>query len=143
MLRQLECESRRVFLRISRKGCALLSPKESWSLALKGALRHFENADRHSKSVEWYSWVLIALSCSGAFWTHFLGFLESSLALRCVFNPYSKIFISFLDKSGLFSNNYLVDKYSKINLDKIQIIHNFIIKQLSHFFLCKQSYFKH
>ena len=142
MLRQLECESRRVFLRISRKGCALLSPKESWSLALKGALRHFENADRHSKSVEWYSWVLIALSCSGAFWTHFLGFLEPGLALRRVSNPYSMIFTFFLDNLGLFSNNYLVDKYSKINLDKVQIIHRFIVIKLFLLFLCKQSYFK-
>ena len=84
----------------------------------------------------------IALSCLGAFWTPFLGFLESSLALRRVFNLYSKIFIYFLDNSDLFSNNYLVDKYSKINLDKVQIIHNFIVIQLSPLFLCKQFYFK-
>ena len=83
------------------------------------------------------------LSCLGAFWTHFLGFLEPSLALRHVFNPYSKIFIYFLDNLGLFSNNYLVDKFSKINLDKVQIIHNFIVIQLSPLCLCKQSYFKH
>ena len=136
MLRRLECESGHILLRISLKGCALSSPEESWALALKGAIRNFE-------SVEWYSWVLISLLCSSAFWTHFLGFLEPGLTLRCVVNPYSKIFISFLDNSGLFSNNYLVDKYSKINFDKVQIIHNFIIIQLSHFFLCKQSDFKH
>ena len=68
-------------------------------------------------------------------WVHFglifLGFLEPSHALRRVFNPYSNIFISFMDNSGIFSNNYLVDKYSKINLDKVQIIHNFIVIQLS------------
>ena len=73
----------------------------------------------------------ITLSCSGAFWTHFLGFLEPGLALGRVFNSYSKIFISFLDNSGCFRKNYLVDKYLKINLDKVQIIHNFIIIQLS------------
>ena len=73
------------------------------------------------------------------FWTPFLGFLESGLALRRVLNPYSKIFTSFLDNLGLFSNNYLVDKYSKINLDKVQIIHNFIVIQL---FPGKQSYFR-
>ena len=28
-------------------------------------------------------------------------------------------FISFLDNSSFFRNNYLVDKYPKINLDKI------------------------
>ena len=72
-----------------------------------------------------------------------LGFLEPSLALRRVFNPYSKIFISFLDNSSLFSNNYLIDKYSRINLDKVQIIHNYIIIQLSPLFPCKQSYFRH
>ena len=48
----------------------------------------------------------------------------------------------FLDNLGLFSNNYLVDKYSKINLDKVQIIHNFIVIKLFLLFLCKQSYFK-
>ena len=96
-----------------------MSPEEHWATALKGAIRHFESADRHSKSAEWYSWVLIALSWSGVFWTHFLGFLEPIIALRHVFNPYSKIFISFLDNSGLFRNNYLVDKYLKINLDKV------------------------
>ena len=73
----------------------------------------------------------------------FLSFLELILALGRVFNPYPKIFISFLNNSGLFSNNYLVDKYSKISFDKVQIIHNFIVIQLSPLFLCKQSYFKH
>ena len=130
-------------MRKSRKGCALSAPEENWALALKGAIWHFQSADWHSKSAEWYSWVLIALSCLGAFWTHFLGFLEPVLALRHVFNPYSKIFISFLDNSSLFKNNYLVDKYPKINLDKVQIIHNFIVIQLSLLFLCKQSYFRH
>ena len=73
----------------------------------------------------------------------FLGFLEPVLALRRVFNPYSKIFIFFLDNSSLFRNNYLVNKYPKINFDKVQIIHNFIVIQLSFLFLCKQSYFRH
>ena len=43
----------------------------------------------------------------------------------------------------LFKNNYLVDKCLKINLDKVQIIHNFIVIQSSFLFLCMQSYFKH
>ena len=81
------------------------------------------------------------LSCSGAFETPFLGFLESGLALRHVFNLFSKIFIFFLDNLGLFNNDYLVDKYSKINLDKVQIIHNFVIIQPFPLFPCKQSYF--
>ena len=96
-----------------------MSPEEHWAKALKGAIRHFESADRHSKSAEWYSWMPIALLCSRAFQTPFLGFLELGLALKCVFNPYSKIFNAFMDNSGLFGNNYLVDKYFKINLDKV------------------------
>ena len=48
-----------------------------------------------------------------------------------------------MDNSGIFRNNYLVDKYPKINLDKIQIIHNFIVIQSSLIFPCMQSYFKH
>ena len=127
----------------NRKECALLVPKKSWAKAQKSAIRHFESTDRHSKSAKWYFWTPNALSCSGAFWTPFLGFLEPSLTLRRVFNPYSKIFTSFLDNSGLFSNNYLGNKYSKINLDKVQIIYNFFIIQLSPLFICKQSYFKH
>ena len=141
--RWVECESGCVFLWKSRKGCALSAPEESWAKAQKSAIRHFESADQHSKSARWYSWVLIALSWSGVFWTHFLGFLEPIIALRHVSNPYSKIFISFLDNSSLFSNNYLIDKYSRINLDKVQIIHNFIVIQLSPLFPCKQSYFRH
>ena len=86
---------------------------------------------------------LITLSCSGAFWTPFLSFLEPGLALRLAFNPYSYIFISFLDNSDLFRNNYLVDKYPKINFDNVQIIYNFIIIQLFILFLYKQSYFIH
>ena len=89
-----------------------MSPEGHQAKTLIGAIQH-------SKSAEWHSWMSIILSCSDAFWTHFLGFLESRLALRRVFNPYSKIFNSFHDNSSLFSNNYLVDKYSKINLDKV------------------------
>ena len=40
-------------------------------------------------------------------------------------------------------NNYLVDKSLKINLDKVQIIHNFIVIQSSFLFLCMRPYFKH
>ena len=89
------------------------SPKECNS-AHKSTIQHFWSA-------EWYSWVLIALSCFGVFWTPFLGFLEPDLALRRVFNPYSKTFISFLNNPSLFRNNYLVDKYPKINFDKFRL----------------------
>ena len=56
---------------------------------------------------------------------------------------YDFFFISFMDNSGFFKNNYLVDKYPKINLNKVQIIHNFIVIQSSILFLYKQSYFRH
>ena len=118
-----------------------MSPEERWAKALIGAIWRFESADWHSKSAKWHSWMPIMLSCSGAFETPFLGFLESGLALRHVFNLFSKIFIFFLDNLGLFNNDYLVDKYSKINLDKVQIIHNFVIIQPFALFPCKQSYF--
>ena len=69
--------------------CALSALEVSWAKAQKGAIRHFESADRHSKSAKWYSWMIIALSCSSAFWTSFLGFLEPGLTLRRVFKLYS------------------------------------------------------
>ena len=51
--------------------------------------------------------------------------------------------IFFLNNSDFFKNNYLVDKYRKINLDKVQIIYNFIVIQSSFLFLCMYPYFKH
>ena len=99
-------------MRKSLKICVLSTLENRWAKALIGTIQHFESA-------EWYSWMPIALLCSRAFQTLFLGFLELGLALKCVFNPYSKIFNAFMDNSGLFGNNYLVDKYFKINLDKV------------------------
>ena len=52
------------------------------------------------------------------------------------------IFHLFSGKFRLFKKNYFVDKYTKINLDKVQIIHNFIIIQSPILFLFMQSYFK-
>ena len=131
-----------------------LSTKKSKRMCLIGTRRELGQSPKRCHSALWKcrstlqkcQMVLLdtnALSCSHTFWTPFLVFFESGLALRLIFNLYSKIFTSFLDNLGLFNNNYLVDKYSKINLDKIQIIHNFIVIQLSPLFLCKQSYFKH
>ena len=111
----------RLFAKNNRKGCALSTSKQNKAKAQKSAIRHFQSVDWHSKSAEWYSWVLISLSCLGAFWTPFLGFLELDLALRRVFNPYSKTFISFLNNPSLFRNNYLVNKYPKINFDKFRL----------------------
>ena len=55
-------------------------------------------------------------------------FLSDPCTQTC-FHPQSMIFISFLDNSGFFRNNYLLEKYPKINFDKVQIIHNFIVIQ--------------
>ena len=115
------------------KRVTLSSLERSWAKAQKGAIRH-------SKSAEWYSWILDVLPCSGAFWTLFL---IRSLYLDVFSSLVYDFFISFLNNSGFFKNNYLVDKYPKINLDKIQIIQNFIVIQSSLLFLCMQSYFKH
>ena len=126
---------------IRSKGRALSSPKglgespKGGNLALLSVVRHY-------KSVEWCSWMLNTLLCSGAFWTLFLWFFLSDPCSQTCFHPQSMIFISFLDNSGFFRNNYLVEKYPKINFDKVQIIHNFIVIQSSLFFLCMQSYFK-
>ena len=87
--------------------------------------------------------------------------IEHSPVFRCVLDSPSRVFlirsphldvfssliydffISFLDNSGFFGHNYLVDKYPKINPDKVQIIHNFIVIQSSILFLCMHPYFKH
>ena len=67
-------------------------------------------------------------------------FLSSPHTQTC-FHPQSMIFfISFMDNSGFFRNNYRVDKCPKINLDKVQIIHNFIVIQSSLLFLCMHLY---
>ena len=65
------------------------------------------------------------------------------LVPRRVFNLRLWFFISFLDNSSFFKNNYLVDKSLKINLDNIQIIPNFVVIQSSILFLCMHPYFKH
>ena len=69
-------------------------------------------ANQHLESVKWLSWVPDLRLSFGPFWTLVLRFFEPRLALRCVFNPYSRL-NSFSNNSSLFSNNYLVDKYSK------------------------------
>ena len=89
------------------------------------------------------SWTPNVLPCSSAFWTLFLRFFDLVPTPRHVFILSLWFFISFLDNSGFFRNNYLVDKYPKINLDKVQILHNFIVIQSSLLFLCIHPYFKH
>ena len=89
------------------------------------------------------SWTPNVLSYLGAFWTLLLGFFDPVPTPRRVFILSLWFFISFLDNSGFFRNNYLVDKYPKINFDKVQIIHNFIVIQSSILFLCMHPYFKH
>ena len=89
-------------------------------------------------------WTSNVLPCSGAFWILLLGFFDLIPAHRRVFIlSLWFFFISFLDNSGFFRNNYFVDKYPKINLDKVQIILNFIVIQSSIFSPCMHPYFKH
>ena len=131
-----------------------LSAKKSKRMCLIGTRSELGQSLKGGHSALWKCWlalqkcrlVLLDTKCIfvfGCVLDSLFRFLEPSLALRHVFNLYSKIFIYFLDNSSLFSKTYLVDKFSKINLDKIQIIYNFIVIQLSLLFLCKQSYFKH
>ena len=87
-------------------------------------------------------WRPNALSCSGAIWSLLLGFFGRSLYLD-VFSTSIYDFFSFLDNSGFLKSNYLEDKYIKINLDKVQIIHSFIVIQSSILFPCMHPYFKH
>ena len=90
------------------------------------------------------SWRLNALSCSGAIWFLLLGFLDRSLYLDAFStSDYDFFFITFLDNSVFFKNNYLVDKSLKINLDSVQIIPNFVVIQSSILFLCMHPYFKY
>ena len=69
------------------------------------------------------------LSCSGAVQTPLLGFFCQSLYLD-MFSSFVYDFFFFFNSSFLKSN-YLVDKSLKINLDKVQIIYNFIVIQSS------------
>ena len=89
------------------------------------------------------SWRLNAISCSGAIWSLLLGFFGQSLYLDVFSTFVYDILVSFLDNSGFFKSNYLEDKYLKINLDKDQIIHSFIVIQSSFLFPCIHPYFKH
>ena len=89
------------------------------------------------------SWRLNALSCSGAIWSFLLGFFGWSLCLDVFSTSVNDFLVSFLDNLGFFKSNYLEDKYLKINLDKVQIIHIFIVIQSSLLFSCMHPYFKH
>ena len=90
-------------------------------------------------------WRPNALSCLGAIWSLLLEFLGQSLYLDVFSTSVYDFFflISFLDKSGFFKNNYLVNKSLKINLGNVQIIPNFVVIESSLLFLCMHPYFKH
>ena len=80
------------------------------------------------------------LSCSSAIWSLLF---NRSLYLDVFSISVYNFLVSFLDNSGFFKSNYLEDKYFKINLDKVQIIHSFIVIQSSILFSCMHPYFKH
>ena len=84
-------------------------------------------------------WTPNILSRLGAVWTPLLGFFGRSLYL----DTFSSSVYDFSNFFVWFWHNYFVNKYLKINLDKVQIIHNVIVIQSSLLFICMQSYFKH
>ena len=87
------------------------------------------------------SWTPNALSWLGAIWTPLLRFFDSSLHLDAFSSSIYDFFLSlFWIIQAFFQNNYLVDKYPKINLDKVQINHNFIVTQSFLLFLCIHPY---
>ena len=139
----LGCESGHIILWKDWKGCLIVtrrelgqSPKRANSTLLKcrSALQKFRL-------------VPLGVECSLVFGCLFyylfrVFFYYLVLAPRRVF-ILSLWFLSlFWIIQAFFRSNYLVDKYPKINLDKVWIIHNFIFIQSSFLFLCRQSYFK-
>ena len=76
----------------------------------------------HSKSAQWPSWVPVLCLSSSPFWTPFLRFFESGLALGLVFNPYSKNQTPFLMIQVPIAMIILW-----INTPKVLIIHNLIV----------------
>ena len=137
--KQLQCIERElglILLRKDRKWCALSSLEGRWAKAQKGEIWHSKNAE---SALEHQTFFHVRVH----FGLSFQGFLIQFLHLDMFSSLVYDFFISFLDNSGFFRNNYLVDKYNKINLDKINIIHNFIVIQSSLLFLCMHPYFKH
>ena len=83
-----------------------------------------------------FGWLLDSFSKVFFYWSLHLDVFSSFI--------YDFFFIIFfLNNSDFFRNNYLIDKYPKINLDKVQIIYNFIVIQSSFLFLCMYPCFKH
>ena len=109
---------------------------------------------RHSKAVgpkpTWWqfstpkvpNW-LLEVKCTFMFGCHLVfpsRVFWQSLDLGVFSTSVYYFFISFQDNSGFFKNNYLVDKSLKINLDKVQIIPNFVVIQSSLLFICMHPY---
>ena len=70
-------------------------------------------------------------------------FFGRSLYLDMFSTSVYDFFVSFLDYLGFFKSNYLEYKYLKINLNKVQIIHNFVVIQSSLLFPWMHPYFKY
>ena len=127
---------------IRSKGRALSSPKGRWAKAQQRKIRPFQSAVQHSKSAELAFGHRTLFHVRVPFGLLFQGFLTGPCTQTCFYPP-SMIFHLFSGYFRLVKKNYLVDKYPKTNLYKVQIIHNFIVIQSSILFLCMQSYFKH
>ena len=134
---QLGFESGHTLLQKDRKGYALSSPEGRRAKAHMMAIWQFWSAVPN--------WLLEA-ECALVFRCHLVSpsrVFWLVLVPRRVFNLRLWFFVSFLDNLGFSKSNYFEDKYLKINLDKVQIIHNFIVIQSSLLFLCMHPYFKH
>ena len=131
------------FVKRSKKVCLIVTWR-ALGQSLKGENLTLLKCRLALQKCQMGSWTPNVLPCSGAFWTLLLGLFDLVSTPRRIFILSLWLFlIYFLDNSSFFRNNYLVDKYPKINLDKVQIIHNFIGIQSSLLFLCMHPYFIH
>ena len=125
-----------------KKGMHYRHPKAVGPKPKSWKFSPFQSTVWHSKSVELPFGLRTLFRVRVPFGLFFQGFLVGPCTQPC-FHPPFMIFHLFSRQFRLFKNNYIVDKYFKINLDNVQIIHDFIVNQSSFLFLCMQSYFKH
>ena len=130
-----------LFVKRSKKVCLIITWRSLGESPTKENLALLECRSALQKC-QIGSWTPNALLCLGVIWTPLLGFFELSLHLD-VFSFSVYDFLSLFLDNSVFFLNYLVDKYPKINLDKVQTIHNFIVIQSPILFLCMHPYFKH
>ena len=127
------------FAKRSKRVCIIITRRPLGQSPAKGNLALLECCSALQKCRIGF-WRPNVLSCSSAIWSLLF---NRSLYLDVFSISVYNFLVSFLDNSGFFKSNYLEDKYFKINLDKVQIIHSFIVIQSSILFSCMHPYFKH